>query len=87
MLHSYQAQLNGSELIWIDAPPPSTAQRRVLVVVDDAESVAPTPSRGLEAHAAFMQAQGCLGSANRAEVDAQLSVLRNEWDSTQRGMG
>jgi len=37
MLRSYQAELNGSELIWIDAPPPAGAHRRVVVVVDDAD--------------------------------------------------
>lgn len=37
MLRSYQAELNGSELIWIDQPPPAGVHRRVVVVVEDAE--------------------------------------------------
>jgi hypothetical protein len=32
MLHNYQAELNGSQLIWIDAPPAPLVHKRVVVV-------------------------------------------------------
>ena len=35
MLHSFQAELNGSQLIWIDQPPMPLLHQRVLVVVED----------------------------------------------------
>jgi len=86
MLHSYQAQLNGSQLIWIDPPPASAMHRRVLVVVEDAEPLVPVVTPASAAYAAFMQAQGCLGTASRAEIDAELAALRSEWDRPLEGM-
>ena len=39
MLRSYSAELNGSELVWLDQPPPDLKRARVLVVVEeDADS-------------------------------------------------
>jgi hypothetical protein len=35
MLRSYSAELNGSELIWLDQPPPDIKRARVLVVVEE----------------------------------------------------
>ena len=35
MLRSYSAELNGSELVWLDQPPPDIKRTRVLVVVEE----------------------------------------------------
>ncbi|MBK7003253.1 MAG: hypothetical protein IPH35_26050 [Rhodoferax sp.] len=35
MLHSYVAEIDGSELVWVDAPPVPLKHQRVLIVVED----------------------------------------------------
>jgi hypothetical protein len=82
MLHSYQAELNGSQLIWIDQPPASVERRRVLVVLEEAAHMPTTQpsSAPIDAYTAFMRAQGCLGKASREQIDAELAALRDEWD-------
>jgi hypothetical protein len=80
MLHSYQAELNGSQLIWIDQPPASITHRRVLVVVEDAGQAAAANAPLADAFDAFLRAEGCLGAATRAQIDADLAALRAEWD-------
>lgn len=51
MLHSYEAQLQGNQVIWLGAAPPMRlAPRRVVVVLDDAANddtvhIAPPPNR------------------------------------------
>jgi hypothetical protein len=64
MLHSYQAELNGSQLIWIDAPPAPLVHKRVVVVVEAQEqsqeaSAAPADDRVQ----GFLKARGCMGRA------------------------
>ena len=81
MLHSYQAQLNGTQLIWIDTPPARLAHQRVVVVMEDSESA------GMSAAAqdrikGFERARGCLGHrglAGRDQLLAELSTLREDW--------
>ena len=34
MLHSYSAEIHGSQLTWLGTPPPPLHHQRVLVVVD-----------------------------------------------------
>lgn len=84
MLHSYQAELNGSHLIWIDQPPAPVEHRRVLVVVEDAPQILTNTVGGsgipVDAYAAFVRSKGCLGKASRAQIDAELAALRGEWD-------
>jgi hypothetical protein len=80
MLHSYQAELNGSQLIWIDQPPEPVEHRRVLVVVEDMGQPMPAEKASSAAQSAFMRAQGCLSASARADIDAQLSGMRSEWD-------
>ena len=84
MLHSYQAELNGSQLIWIDQPPVPVEHRRVLVVVEDTAQIlthnAAAPDTSIDAYTAFVRARGCLGKADRAQIDAELAALRGEWD-------
>lgn len=80
MLHSYQAELNGSQLIWIDQPPAPVEHRRVLVVVEDTGSALSDKPAPADAYSAFMQARGCLGKQSRAQIDAQLAAMRDEWD-------
>ena len=82
MLHSYQAELNGSQLIWIDPPPAPVEHRRVLVVLEDAAqamaSKAQQPSSApFDAYTAFIRAKGCLGKASRTQIDAELAALRD----------
>lgn len=36
MLHSYSAELNGTQLIWLDQPPQPLIHKRVLVVMEEA---------------------------------------------------
>lgn len=84
MLHSYQAELNGSQLIWIDQPPLPIEHRRVLVVVEDTAPIlthnAEAPGTSIDAYTAFVHARGCLGKADRAQIDAELAAMRGEWD-------
>lgn len=84
MLHSYQAELHGSQLIWIDQPPVPVEHRRVLVVVDDMAPILTHNAEALgtptDAYTAFVRAKGCLGKADRAQIDAELAALRGEWD-------
>ena len=91
MLHTYQAQIDGSQLIWIDPPPVPLAHARVLIVVERAE---PTPINTAGAGATqaqvqtltdstprnvFMASEGCMGHTPRQDIDAQLTAMRNEW--------
>ena len=39
MLKSYSAEIDGSQLIWIDTPPPSLKRQPVLVVIENTDSV------------------------------------------------
>lgn len=80
MLQSYQAELNGSQLIWIGQSPAPVEHRRVLVVVDDAAEASTTINQATDAYSAFIRAKGCLGKASRAQIDAELAALRDEWD-------
>lgn len=36
MSHSYVAEIDGSELVWVDAPPVPLKHQRVLIVEEDA---------------------------------------------------
>lgn len=38
MLKSYSAEINGSQVIWIDQPPKNLKRQPVLVVIENAES-------------------------------------------------
>ena len=84
MLHSYQAELNGSQLIWIEQPPVSVEHRRVLVVVEDASQLlthnADASGNPIDAYKAFVRAKSCLGQSTRVQIDAELAALRGEWD-------
>jgi hypothetical protein len=85
MLNSYQAEINGSQLIWIDQPPKPVELRRVLVMMKDISSAPAKNPPTNSAHSAFMRAQGCLGKASREQIDAQLSSMRSEWDDWPAG--
>jgi hypothetical protein len=79
MLQTYKAQLNGSQLTWIDPPPEPIEHSNVLIVLEKAEqpAAAKLPS---DAYNAFMRAKGCLGTSSRAQIDAELAQMRSEWD-------
>lgn len=84
MLQTYQAQLNGSQLIWIDHPPVHADRQRVIVVM---EGVPSTPQSKVETErlAAFLSARGCLpgtqlsGQTKRDDILMQLDKLRDDW--------
>ncbi len=80
MLNSYQAEINGSQLIWIDQPPKPVEHRRVLVVMEDIASEPAKNPPPNSAYSAFIRAQGCMGKASREQIDAQLAAMRSEWD-------
>lgn len=75
MLQTYKAQLNGSQLTWIDPPPETMEHSNVLIVVERAELSAASKAPP-DAYNAFMRAQGCLGTATRAQIDAELAQMR-----------
>lgn len=76
MLQSYQAELNGSLLIWIDQPPTPLAHQRVVVVVEGkALDTQPAAQRIHD----FRSARGCMGRASREQVLAGLNSLREDW--------
>jgi hypothetical protein len=87
MLHSYQAELNGSKMRGIDAPPAMVDHSSVRVVLESAGPSPvtrtapvdePTPAT-VDLLAAFMCAEGCLGTIPRVQLDAELSAMRDEW--------
>ena len=77
MLHSYEAQLQGNQVIWLGAvPPPMTQPRRVLVVLEE-----PAEQRPSNSLADILQrARGSLGKGNRESVLAELAQSRQEWE-------
>ena len=85
MLQTYQAQVHGSQLTWIDQPSPPIAHQRVLIVVERASefpsaSVVPTADATLpEAYEVFAASEACLGTSTRHAIDMQLTHLRDEW--------
>jgi hypothetical protein len=82
MLHSYQAELNGSQLIWIDQPPAPLLHQRVVVVIE-AQALDATP---VDARVqGFRKARGCMGRASREQVLAGLTSLREDWDRDPLG--
>jgi hypothetical protein len=76
MLHSYQAELNGSQLIWIDQPPTPLAHQRVVVVVEAQALLAKPVAERVQS---FRKARGCMGRASREQVLAGLDSLREDW--------
>ncbi|MES2945865.1 MAG: hypothetical protein V4772_23605 [Pseudomonadota bacterium] len=81
MLQTYQAELNGSQLIWIDQPPVPLTRRRVVVVVEDVTSPSADAASAVTADRvrAFANARGCMGRAGRDEILAGLAALREDW--------
>ena len=76
MLQSYQAELNGSQLIWIDQPPAPLAHQRVVVVVEG--KALDTQPAAQRIHG-FRSARGCMGRVSREQVLAGLNSLREDW--------
>lgn len=77
MLQSYQAQLQGNQVVWLGAaPPPLAKPRRVVVVMD--ESV--TDSQPLSLADILTRARGSLGHASREAVLAELDQSRQAWN-------
>jgi hypothetical protein len=79
MLQTYQAELNGSQLIWLDEPPHAVTRERVLVVMER-PALDGQDKAAVDHVRAFEQARGCLGSARREGVLQQLEQLRGDWD-------
>lgn len=77
MSHSYQAELNGSQLIWIDQPPQPLRHQRVVVVVEVDRAVAEASAN--DRVQGFLNARGCMGRVDREQVLAGLASLRDDW--------
>jgi hypothetical protein len=77
MLQSFEAQLQGNQVIWLGAcPPPMSEPRRIVVVLDDA--FAEVKSDSLTD--IFNRARGSLGKQDRESVLAALAKSRDEWE-------
>jgi hypothetical protein len=76
MLHSFQAQVNDSQLIWIDQPPMTLLHQRVLVVVEDVREPAVVAKPVVDPVQSFLSARGCMGQATRQQVLAELAAMR-----------
>lgn len=89
MLQSFHAQLNGSQLIWIDQPPAPLLHQRVLVVVEDVGDQALTSKAVIGPVQGFLNARGCMGQASRQDILASLDQMRDDWNrdptSSQNG--
>lgn len=75
MLRSYSAVLNGSDLVWVDSPPPDLpAPSRVLVVFDDMAPPMPVQpqdrAKALAGLAGQLAWQGDAVAAQRTQRDA-----------------
>ena len=73
MLRSYSAELNGSQLVWLEKPPEQLAHQRVLVVVEDlkpAGEASPDRRYQLADLAGRLQSQGDAVQAQRVQRDA-----------------
>lgn len=77
MLHSYEAELQGNQVIRLGTAPPSRAQpRRVVVVLET-----PTDDAAPFSLAEILRnARGSLGRGNREAVLAELARSRQEWE-------
>lgn len=77
MLHSFDAQLQGNQVIWLGAsPPPMPEPRRIVVVLDDAYPEV----KSATLTEIFNQARGSLGKGKRETVLAELAKFRGEWE-------
>jgi len=77
MLQSYQAQLQGNQVVWLGAAPPPLAQpRRVVVVMDESAN----DTQPLSLTEILARARGSLGNASREAVLTALAQSRQAWD-------
>ncbi len=77
MLHSFDAQLQGNQVIWLGACPPlMTEPRRIVVVLDDAYPEVKSDALT----EIFNRARGSLGKGKREAVLAELAKFRDEWE-------
>jgi len=73
MLQSYQAQLQGNQVVWLGAAPPPLAQpRRVVVVMDESAN----DTQPLSLTEILARARGSLGHASREAVLTELAQSR-----------
>ncbi len=79
MLQTYQAELNGSQLIWLEEPPVSQTRERVLVVMER-PARDDTADAAIDYSKAFTQARGCMGASRRVDVLHELDQLRSDWE-------
>ncbi len=82
MLQTFQAELNGSQLIWLDEPPQPLTRERVLVVMER-PALDGQARVAVDYSQAFLQARGCMGSSRREDLLKQLEQLRSDWDRNQ----
>ena len=74
MLRSYSAEINGTQLVWLDTPPKPLVGQRVLVVLESAPTANKEPSKiehhRLAALVGQLQWRGDAILAQRAQRDA-----------------
>jgi len=77
MLHSFDAQWQGNQVTWLGArPPPMSEPRRIVVVLDDADTEVKSDALA----EIFNPARGSLGKGKREAVLAVLAKSRVEWE-------
>jgi hypothetical protein len=80
MLHSYLAEVHGTQLIWIDQPPAPLERRRVMVVIEDVPALTAQPINHIHQRVQnFTAARGCMGSTSREQVLNDLAAMREDW--------
>lgn len=77
MMHTYEAQLQGDQVIWLGVPPPSRAEpRRIVVILNESLNEEPPASIA----EILQHARGSLGKRDRELVLAEFAFSRQEWD-------
>lgn len=84
---SYAAELNGSQLHWIDQPPAVGLHQRVRIVFDAFAQAANQPvvkpqttTTKSPARMALDGLWGCLPKTSRDDTLSTLAQMRGEWD-------
>jgi hypothetical protein len=77
---SYAAELNGSQLHWIDQPPAVGLHQRVRIFFDTLKPQAPPVNAKTLAREALDGLWGCLPKTTRSDTLNTLADMRGEWD-------
>jgi hypothetical protein len=88
MLQTYQVEIQGTQLHWLQAPPKKTNTSRISgVVILDARRPSRAPARSERVTAKSAVARRCIGAFVSHQSSATLlddmASLRNEWDARE----